>query len=193
MMRRLPAFRKPPRGSAYLRRNRNASVRWSIDREGRGFAKRELSFDPTGVGNPGLPDTCALRVRGDGDGNREQMGIDRCLVAGLFAAPDHDRGTVLIYQAARDDRLVFRRNFGDASDDNEVVGAKVSADGMLNLRVFFPSLKEMREYGLMKQPDGSIRAMYNRSRKGEYTIKHGEFTANGNPTPPQYKCTQQRG
>jgi hypothetical protein len=102
--------------------------------------------------------------------------------------PDHDRGTVLIYQVARDDRLTYRRNFGDASDDNEVVGAKVSADGMLNLRVFFPSLKETREYGLMKQPDGSIRAMYNRSRKGEYTITHGEFTANGNPTPPQHKC-----
>lgn len=103
--------------------------------------------------------------------------------------PDHDRGTVLIYEVARDDRLIYRRNFGDASDDNEVVGVKVSADGMLNLRVFFPSLKETREYGLMKQPDGSIRAMYNRSRKGEYTIKHGEFTANGNPTPPQHKCT----
>ena len=102
--------------------------------------------------------------------------------------PDHDRGTLLIYQVARDDRLIYRRNFGDASDDNEVVGAKASADGMLNLRVFFPSLKETRKYGVMKQPDGSIRAIYNRSQKGKYTIKHGEFTANGNPTPPQYKC-----
>jgi hypothetical protein len=103
--------------------------------------------------------------------------------------PDHDRGAVLIYEVARGARLIYRRNFGGASDDNEVVGAKVTADGMLNLRVFFPSLKETREYGLMKQPDGSIRAMYNRSQKGKYTINHGEFTTNGNPTPPQYKCT----
>jgi hypothetical protein len=105
-------------------------------------------------------------------------------------APDRNRGTVLSYAIVRGDRLVHRRNFGDASDDNEVVGAKVSTDGMLNLRVFFSSLKETREFGLMKQPDGAIRAMYNRSQKGEYTIKDGKFTANGNPTPPQYKCTE---
>jgi hypothetical protein len=39
------------------------------------------------------------------------------------------------------------------------------------------------------QPDGTIRAMYNRNQKGEYTIRDGKFTANGNPTPPQHKCS----
>lgn len=102
--------------------------------------------------------------------------------------PDHDRGTVLSYVIVRGDRLIYRRNFGDARDDNEVIGAKVSADGVLNLRAHFPSLNQTREYGLMKQPDGTIRAVYNRSQKGEYTIKDGRFTANGNPTPPEYKC-----
>jgi hypothetical protein len=105
-------------------------------------------------------------------------------------APDLNKGTVLSYLIVGGDRLVHRRNFGNASDDNEVVGAKVSADGMLNLRVLYPSIKQAREFGLMKQPDGSIRAMYNRSQKGEYTIKDGKFTADGNPTPPQYKCDQ---
>jgi len=38
------------------------------------------------------------------------------------------------------------------------------------------------------QPDGTLRAMYNRDRNGEYTIKDGKFTGNGNPTPSQYKC-----
>jgi hypothetical protein len=102
--------------------------------------------------------------------------------------PDWDRGTVLSYVIVRSDRLIFRRNFGDARDDNKVVGAEVSADGMLNLRVFFPALEETREYGLMMQPDGTMRAMYNRNQHGEYTIKDGKFTANGNPTPPQHKC-----
>jgi len=60
-------------------------------------------------------------------------------------APDRDRGTILIYAIARGGRLIFRRDFGDEKDDNEVVGAKVSADGMLNLRVYFPSLKQGRE------------------------------------------------
>jgi hypothetical protein len=102
--------------------------------------------------------------------------------------PDHNRGTVLSYVIVRGDRLVHRRNFGDSKDESDVVGAEISAGGMLNLRVFFPSLNQTREYGLMKQPDGSMRAMYNRSQQGEYSIKDGKFTANGNPTPSQYKC-----
>ena len=102
--------------------------------------------------------------------------------------PDHDRGAVLAYEIASGDRVVLRRNFGDARDESEVVGAEVSGDGMLNLRVFFPSVKQTREYGLMLQPDGSMRAMYNRSQKGVYTIKGGKYTANRAPTRSQQKC-----
>ncbi len=92
---------------------------------------------------------------------------------------------------------MHRRNFGDSTDESQVVTAEVSGNGMLNLRVFFPSLKQTREYGLVMQPDGTIRAMYNRNQKGEYTIRDGneytirdgKFTANGSPTPPQHKCS----
>ena len=59
---------------------------------------------------------------------------------------------------------------------------------MLNLRVYFPSLKQTREYGLAMQPDGTTRAMYNRNRKNEYTIKDGKFTASDDPTPPEHRC-----
>jgi hypothetical protein len=83
---------------------------------------------------------------------------------------------------------VHRRNFGDTTDESEVVTAEVSGDGILNLRVFFPALKQTREYGFIMQPDGILRAMYNRNQKNEYTIKDGKFTANGNATPPQHKC-----
>jgi hypothetical protein len=103
-------------------------------------------------------------------------------------APDRSKGTVLAYEIASDDRVVHRRNFGDSKDESEVVTAEVSGDGMLNLRVFFPSLKQTREYGLIMQPDGTIRTMYNRNQKDEYTIKDGKFTANGNPTPSQHRC-----
>jgi hypothetical protein len=102
--------------------------------------------------------------------------------------PNRDRGTVLTYVIVRGDRLVHRRNFGDDKDENEVVGAEVSADGVLNLRVFFSSMKQTREYGLMMQPDGTMRAMYNRNQQGEYTIRDGKLTANGNPTAPLHKC-----
>ena len=103
-------------------------------------------------------------------------------------APDKGQGAVLAYEIASGDRVVHRRDFGDASDASEVVTAKVSGDGMLNLRVFFPKLKQIREYGFAMQPDGTMRAMYNRNRNGEYTIRNGKFTANGNPTPSQHKC-----
>jgi hypothetical protein len=103
-------------------------------------------------------------------------------------APDRNEGAVLAYEIASGDRVMHRRNFGDGTDEGEVVNAEVSGDGMLNLRVFFPRLKQTREYGFVMQPDGTMRTMYNRNRKGKYTIRDGKFTANGNPAPPQHKC-----
>jgi len=70
----------------------------------------------------------------------------------------------------------------------DVIAAEISADKLLNLRVFFPKLKQTREYGLRMQADGSIRAFYNRDQKGNYSIRNGLFSANGRPTPPNYKC-----
>lgn len=102
--------------------------------------------------------------------------------------PDRKNGAVLAYEIAPGDRVVHRRDFGDAQDEADVVTAEISGDGMLNLRVFFPSIKETREYGLMMQPDGALRAMYNRNQKGEYTIKDGKFTASGKSTPEQHRC-----
>ena len=102
--------------------------------------------------------------------------------------PDRGEGAVLAYEIAPGDRVVHRRNFGATTDESEVITAEVSGDGMLNLRVFFPKLKQTREYGFAMQPDGTMRAMYNRNQKGEHTIRNGNFTANGNPTPSQHKC-----
>jgi hypothetical protein len=102
--------------------------------------------------------------------------------------PGRDQAAMLAYEIKGNDRLVHRRNFGDTTDENEIVAAEVSGDGMLNLRVFFPGFNQTRQYGLMKQPDGSMRTMYNRDQKDEYSIRDGLFTANGNPTPPLHRC-----
>jgi hypothetical protein len=102
--------------------------------------------------------------------------------------PDRGKGALLAYEVAPGGRVMHRRNFGDVKDENQVLSAKVSGNGMLNLRVSFPGLKETREYGMMKQPDGTMRAMYNRNAKEEYSIKDGNFTSNGNPSPAQHKC-----
>jgi hypothetical protein len=102
--------------------------------------------------------------------------------------PDRGKGAVLAYEIASNGSVVHRRNFGDTTDEGQVLSAELSDNGMLNLRVLFPSLKQTREYGLMMQPDGTLRAIYNRNQKEEYTIRDGKFTENGNPTPAQHKC-----
>jgi hypothetical protein len=102
--------------------------------------------------------------------------------------PGKDKNAMLSYVITGDDRVVHRRDFGDTTDENEVVTAEVSADGMLILRVLFPGFKQTREYGLMKQPDGSMRTMYNHDQNDQYSIRDGKFTANGNPTPALHKC-----
>jgi hypothetical protein len=103
-------------------------------------------------------------------------------------APDRGKGAVLAYEIAPGDRVIHRRDFGDTSDESEVITAEVSRNGMLNLRVFFPKLKQTREYGFVLEPDGALRAVYNRSQQGQYTIRNGKFTASGNPTLALHKC-----
>jgi hypothetical protein len=103
--------------------------------------------------------------------------------------PDRDRGAVLAYEVGADGRLVYRRDFGDSTDTADVIAAEISADNLLHLRVFFPKLKQTREYGLRMESNGSLRAFYNRDRKGNYSIRNGLFSANGKPTPPNFKCT----
>jgi hypothetical protein len=103
-------------------------------------------------------------------------------------APDGGNGAVLAYEIASGDRVMHRRDFGDASDESEVISAKVSGNGMLNLRVFFPKLKQIRAYGFAMQPDRTMRAIYNRNQNNQYTVRDGKFAANGKPTPSQHKC-----
>jgi hypothetical protein len=74
-----------------------------------------------------------------------------------------------------------------------VLSATISDDGVLNLRVYFPSVKQTREYGVMHLEGGSIRAVYNRNEQNQYSIKDGKFIATGKPTLAQHKCDQPPG
>ena len=102
--------------------------------------------------------------------------------------PDHGNGTVLAYEIGADGGILYRRDFGDVSDENQVLAAEVSAEGLLNLEVYFPAIKQKREYGLEMLSDGSLRAIFNRSEKGEYSIKDGKFVATRKPTSAQHRC-----
>ena len=101
---------------------------------------------------------------------------------------DRDKGALLTYEIRQDGRVMYRRDFSEARDENEVVSATIDAEGLLNVMVYFPSLRQAREFGLLLQKDGSLRAIYNRSERGEYTIRNGKYVATGKPTPAQQRC-----
>ena len=118
----------------------------------------------------------------------EQWGLLGSWAVDCAARPDRDKGALLTYEIRKDGRVMYRRNFGDARDESEVVSATVNAEGVLNVMVYFPSLKQTREFGLLLSKQGSLRAIYNRSERGEYTIRDGKYVATGAPTPPQQRC-----
>ncbi|MBR1127498.1 hypothetical protein [Bradyrhizobium iriomotense] len=118
----------------------------------------------------------------------EQWGLLGSWAVDCAVRPDRDKGALLTYEIRKDGRVMYRRNFGDARDENEVVSATVNAEGLLNVMVYFPSLHQAREFGLLLDKDGSLRAIYNRSERGEYTIRDGKYVATGAPTPAQQRC-----
>lgn len=118
----------------------------------------------------------------------EQWGLLGSWAVDCASRPNRDKGALLTYEIQRDGRVMYRRNFGEAKDDNEVVSAAVDAKGLLNVMVYFPSLRQTREFGLLLAKDGSLRAIYNRSERGEYTIRDGKYAATGAPTPAQQRC-----
>ena len=120
----------------------------------------------------------------------EQWGLLGSWAVDCAARPDRDKGALLTYEIRGDGRVMYRRNFGDTKDENEIVSATVNAEGLLNLMVYFPSLHQTREFGLLLAKDGSLRAIYNRNERGEYTIKGGKYVKSGTPTLPQQRCSQ---
>ena len=118
----------------------------------------------------------------------EQWGLLGSWAVDCAARPDRDKGSLLTYEIRKDGRVMYRRDFGEAKDENEVVSAAVDAEELLNVMVYFPSLHQTREFGLLLTKDGSLRAIYNRSERGVYTIRDGKYVATGAPTPPQQRC-----
>jgi hypothetical protein len=102
--------------------------------------------------------------------------------------PDRQTGTRLAYVVKSGGRVVHERDFGDTSDTNEVLQADLASDNSIVLRVRFTALKDTRQYALMKMPDGTIRAFFNRGGDGVYTIKDGRFVANDQLSPKQFRC-----
>lgn len=94
---------------------------------------------------------------------------------------------LIAYEATREGKLFYRRN-DDPQDNNEIVDAKLGADGVIILTTHLPANKQTREMGITKLADGSTRAIYNHDSEGHYSVRDGIFTANGNQTPSLRRC-----
>ena len=91
--------------------------------------------------------------------------------------------------AVRDGKAVHLRDFGDElRDENEILSAQVASDGSIELRVDFPKLGQVREYALIKSPDGGLPAKFNRGPDGKYSILDGKLVHNGAPAPKIFRC-----
>ncbi|QOZ73335.1 hypothetical protein WN72_13610 [Bradyrhizobium arachidis] len=121
-------------------------------------------------------------------GTVEQWGLLGSWAVDCAARPDREKGARLTYEIRKDGRVMYRRNFGEAKDENEVVSATVNAEGLLNVMVYFPSMQQTREFGLLLLEDGGLRAISNRSERGVYTIRDGKYVGTGEPTPAQQRC-----
>jgi len=96
---------------------------------------------------------------------------------------DHSRQT---YKIDPNGRIIHEYNFGSHTQQREIVSAAISEIGSLNVKEVFQSVQ--REYGYMKQTDSSLRIIYNRNEKNEYTVKEGIILGSGKPTVPQSRC-----
>jgi hypothetical protein len=107
------------------------------------------------------------------------------------AAPGKSLAARMRYLAKPDGSVFHVRNFGDSSSSDPIRATRVTPEGWLELQVFFQDVaagQQDRTFAVRKVRPGVVQAMYNYNAKGEYSVRDGKFTGNGNDTPLQYKC-----
>src|ERR1700750_531696 len=71
----------------------------------------------------------------------------------------------IIYAIGSGDRVMLRRDYGWRKDEMEIGTVEIAGDGSLHMRTVFPELKQIRDSAIAMAPDGSIRALSNRTQK----------------------------
>jgi len=85
-------------------------------------------------------------------------------------------------------KLIYRRDYNSAQK-YEIVEARTGPDNTIILATRFPALKDIRESAMIKNADGSIQAIYSRSRNdGSYAIKDSVVVETGDGAPILHRC-----
>ena len=104
--------------------------------------------------------------------------------------PSRDN-TYLIYERKSEDRLIHKREFGDDSDQNDVLETKFTTEGNLEVVIYYKSLNppHKRRIVFVKMTDGQLRAIENQVvGSSDFSVKDGKLVSSGQPVVIQYKC-----
>ncbi len=107
------------------------------------------------------------------------------------AAAGQGKAAKLRYVAKPDGSVLHFRNFGDDSSSDKVKAARITPEDWLELKIFFREIavgQQDRTFALKRVRTGVVQAMYNHNARGEYSIRDGKFTSNGNDAPLQHRC-----
>lgn len=107
------------------------------------------------------------------------------------AAPGRGTAAKLRYVAKPDGSVFHYRNFGDDKSSDKIKSVRITPEDWLELKIFFREIavgEQDRTFALKRIRTGVVQAMYNYNAKGEYSVKDGKFTSNGNDAPLQHKC-----
>jgi hypothetical protein len=86
--------------------------------------------------------------------------------------------------------LVYQRDQGNTQDSNPVVSATVTPDDKMDFVIDFTAAGQKRRNVIVKAADGSKYRAFNNSNiaTGEYSVKDGKFTSNGQDAPWLNRC-----
>jgi hypothetical protein len=107
------------------------------------------------------------------------------------AAPGKARAAQLRYEVKSDGRVFHYRDFGKDTDSENVKAARITPEGWIELKIYFPRLEKKnrdRTFAIKRIDHRSIQAVYNYDTSGEYTIKNGKSVTSGNDALVQYRC-----
>ena len=99
------------------------------------------------------------------------------------------RGDPDLKYVVRDGKLYHERDWGDGGDSSEIISAKLTPEGGIDLTVKFTSLGQTREFIDVKQDEQHIHAIMSRNvDNNEYSIRDGKFVDSGRVPPMQTHC-----
>jgi hypothetical protein len=107
------------------------------------------------------------------------------------AAAGDGTAAKLRYEAKADGSVVHYRNFGKDKSSDKIKSVRITPEDWLELKIFFKEIavgEQDRTFALKRIRTGVVKAMYNYNAKGEYSVKDGKFTSNGQEAPLQNRC-----